>query len=122
MNAVAPNPASFQPIQLDTSPNQTWQVTVVVDGVAATYFVVLDYNEIAQYWAMSIYDSNQNLLVAGIPLVTGLNTLRQYQYLGIGSIYIVNTGASTEDYPDDTNLGSAFQMIWADATQVSQAQ
>jgi hypothetical protein len=111
-----------QLIPLDNSPNQTWQVTVSINGIVQTFFVLLDYNEIAEYWVMSVFDSNQNPLLNDVPLVTGLNLLRQYQYLGIGSLYLLNVSSSTNpvtsevDYPDNTNLGTTYQMIWSDNT------
>lgn len=106
---------SLQVIPLDTNPNQTWQVAVSINGLVVNFFVLLQYNEIAQYWSMNIYDNSQVLLLAGIALVTGLNLLRQFQYLGIGSLYILNaSGIASPNFPDDTNLGSDFVMLWGD--------
>jgi len=103
-----------QLIPLDSAPNQTWQVSVSVNGGVQTFFVILRYNEIAEYWAMTIEDSNQNLLLDSQPLLTGLNLLRQFQSLQIGSIYILNVSGVAVDSPNSTDLGSDFQMIWAD--------
>ena len=103
-----------QTIPLDSSPNQTWQVSVNINGVVVTFFVTVSYNEIAKYWVMEISDSNQNLLLSDVPLVTGLDLLRQYQYLVIGSLYLLPVGQQSEDYPNSTNLGTAFILIWAD--------
>lgn len=110
-----------QVIPVDSSPNQTWQVSVNINGAVVTFFVTLDYNEIAEYWVMAISDSNQNPILNDIPLVTGLNLLRQYQYLGIGSIYLLPIGQQAENYPDDTNLGTAFELVWSDNTVLSVA-
>jgi hypothetical protein len=106
---------SIQQIPVDSQPNQTWQVSVQVGGAVLTFFVALSYNEIALYWVMSIFDSNQNLLLSGIPFVTGLNLLQQFGYLGLGSIYIVNvSGVQQPNYPNNQDLGKDFQMVWAD--------
>jgi hypothetical protein len=44
-------------------------------------------------WVMDIADQNNNSLVQGIALVTGVDILRQYHYLGIaGQIYVVTKG------------------------------
>jgi hypothetical protein len=67
----------FQVIPLDDSPNQTWQVSLNINGGITTLFVELNFNEIAGYWAMSIFDINQTLLASGVPLLTGLNLLEQ---------------------------------------------
>lgn len=105
---------SQQIIPLDNSPNQTFSVSVNVNGAAATFFLALRYNEISGYWALSISDSNQSLLLSGIPLVTGVNLLRQYQYLGIGSLYVLNATGEASDSPDDTDLGTGFVLAWTD--------
>src|ERR1700735_4890188 len=106
---------SSQVIPLNSSPNQTAQVTVSINNSVQTFFLLLSYNEIAEYWVMQIFDNNQNPLLTDIPLVTGLDLLRQDQYLGIGSLFLLNVSTSggtgptsnpTEvDYPNDTNLG-----------------
>jgi hypothetical protein len=111
--AAPPATGQGQLIPLDNAPNQTWQVSVSVNGAVQTFFVILRYNEIAGYWAMTIEDSNQNLLVDSLPLLTGLNLLRQFQSLQIGSVFILNVSGVAQDSPDNTDLGSDFQMIWA---------
>ncbi len=104
-----------QTLQLDSNPNQAWQASVLVDGAVQTLFVNLRYNEIAQYWAASIFDSNQSLLIDSLPLLTGLNLLRQLGYLAIGSIIIVNVSGVTEpNFPNNLDLGSDFVLVWAD--------
>jgi hypothetical protein len=110
-----------QVIPLDSSPNQTWQASVNINGAVLTFFVTVSYNEIAEYWVMAISDANQNLLLSDVPLVAGLNLLRQYQYLGIGSIYLINVSGSDEDSPGENDLGSAWQLVWSDNTVVSVA-
>jgi hypothetical protein len=106
---------SQQIIPLDNSPNQTWQASVQINGVVVTFLVVLSYNEIAEYWVMKIYDSSQNLILSNVPLVTGLNLLRQFQYLQIGSLFLVNvTGTTLLNYPDNTDLGTDFKLVWSD--------
>jgi hypothetical protein len=105
----------FQKIQpLDSSPNQTWQVAVNINGGISTFFVTLRYNDIADYWCLTLQDATQDLLVDSWPLVTGLNLFQQLEYLGIGSMYILNTGAANTDFPNNQNLGSQFAMIWGD--------
>jgi hypothetical protein len=107
---------SLQVIPINSAPGQTFNVAVSINGAVYTFFVILAFNEVAAYWIMSISDANQNLLVQGIPLVTGLNLLRQYQYLGIGSIYLINTTGVDIDYPNNNDLGSDFHLVWGDNT------
>jgi hypothetical protein len=71
----------------------------------------------AGYWQLAIFDVNNNPLVASVPLITGwypaANLLGQYQYLNIGSAYLLNTGNAAVDYPGPTNLG-LFSLLWGD--------
>jgi hypothetical protein len=76
------------------------------------------FNEIALYWVMSISDTNGNLLLDCLPMTTGRypagNILQQHGSLGIGSAYMVDISGSGIDYPDATNLGTAFLLLWDD--------
>jgi hypothetical protein len=110
---------SLQVIPVNSAPGQTFNVAVSINGAVQIFFITLTFNEVAAYWVMSISDANQNLLVQGIPLVTGLNLLRQYQYLEIGSIYLINTTGVDIDYPNNTDLGSDFVLAWGDNTVVA---
>jgi hypothetical protein len=102
-------------IPLDNAPNQTWQVTVFINGVSVTFGVNLNFNEVAGLWEMSIFDASGTLLLSSLPLVTGLNLLAQFGYLNIGSIWIVDRGGvGSTDYPNASNLGSSFAMVWGD--------
>jgi hypothetical protein len=110
---------SLQVIPVNSAPGQTFNVSVSINGAVYSFFVLLVFNEVAMYWVMSISDANQNLIVAGVPLVTGLNVLRQFQYLGIGSIYVINATGVDIDFPNSSDLGSDFLLCWADNTQVA---
>jgi hypothetical protein len=83
-----------QNIPLDNSPNQVWNVTVLVDDVPVTLSIVLRYNELAEYWVATVRDINGNVLLDSLPFVTGdgisQNLLGQFAYLGIGSATIFN--------------------------------
>jgi hypothetical protein len=72
----------------------------------------------AQYWLMSVSDSQGNLLLSSVPMVTGswpaANLLAQQGYLNIGSAYIINLGQVPDDYPNANELGSAFLLLWDD--------
>jgi hypothetical protein len=106
---------ALQQIPLDTAPNQTWAVTVNINGGSQSFFCELNYNELSQYWTMNISAVNQNFSLSGIPLVTGLNILAQFAYLGIGSIYVINSsGVASPNFPNDSDLGSDFILLWGD--------
>lgn len=107
-----------QIVPLTNNPNQTIQVTLNVDGQNLTLRLSLLYNSMAGYWLMDIADQNGNDIVVGIPLITGdypaANLLMQQRYLEIGSCYIINYGQVAADYPDATNLGTDFILLWDD--------
>lgn len=110
---------SDQVIPLTVSPNQSFSVQLTVDGNPLTLNLSLSYQTMAGYWTMQIADVNQNVLVASVPLITGwypdANLLAQYQYLEIGSAYLLNTGNATTDYPGPSNLG-LFSLLWGDSS------
>jgi hypothetical protein len=109
-------------IPLDNSPDQTFTVTIPVDGVNKAFLIRLRYNLIAKYWVMSVSDQNTGgMILDGVPLVTGqypaADLFRQYAYLGLGSAAIVPTGEFLDrDYPDDADggLGGDFVLVWGD--------
>ena len=114
--------SSLQMIPLDSSPNQTLQTTLTVDGRNITLGITLRYNEIASYWVMTVIDPPTNeIILDSIPLITGQfpagNILAQYSYLGIGSAYILPTSKGGRDAPDSANLGTDFVLVWGDTSE-----
>jgi len=108
-----------QIVPLTSDPNQIINTTLSIDGANKNVQLGLKYNEMAGYWVLSITDpSTQELLLDSLPLITGEypagNLLGQYAYLGLGAATLVNAGNVDMDYPDDTNLGTDFQLIWGD--------
>lgn len=107
-----------QIIPLDNAPNQSFEAPLNVDGGVTSVFITLRYNEIAQYWAMTIQDINGNLLLDSVPFLTGDNPadniLGQFAYLEIGSALIFNASQVPIDHPNNTDLGTDFLLIWSD--------
>jgi hypothetical protein len=108
---------SSQIVPLTSAPNQSFTVQLTVNGQPLTLNIALSFSEMAGYWQMAIFDSNNNPLLASVPLITGwwpsANLFAQYQYLKIGSAYLLNTGNATTDYPGSNNLGQ-FSLLWGD--------
>lgn len=108
---------SSQIVPLTSLNNQTFAVQLTVNGQALTLNLTLTYSPMAGYWQLAVADVNGARLISSIPLVTGLypaaNMLAQYQYLNIGSAYLLNTGNAPVDYPGQTNLGQ-FSLLWGD--------
>jgi hypothetical protein len=107
----------MQLIPLDNSPNQSFTITLSVDGSTLTLKFAINFSSMAGYWLMRIWDASGNLLLSSVPLLTGewpaANILAQYGYLRLGSAFLISNG-SLADYPDSTNLGSEFQLWWGD--------
>jgi hypothetical protein len=107
-------------IPLTNSPNQSVTVSLPINGGTVTLGLEIYYNENGEdgnFWAMDISDQYGNLLVASVPLVTGVwpaaNILAPWDYLRIGAAFVINQSASSLDIPDDNTLGSQFALIWA---------
>ena len=95
------------------------QVALNVDGKTLDVQLIISWNQIAGYWVMRIIDpATATVLLDSIPLLCAdpptSNLLGQYAYLGLGSAYIFNVGGAG-DSPDDTNLGTDYQLLWGDS-------
>jgi hypothetical protein len=63
-------------------------------------------------WFIDISDPEANPLVQGIPLVTGIDLLAQYGYLGFtGSLYVL-TAQDPMAPPTFDNLGTDSNLYW----------
>jgi hypothetical protein len=109
----------LQVVPLTNAPNATTSVTLSIDNTLVQVTIITNFNAMANYWMMSIFDVYNTPLITLVPMLTGLypaaNLLVQQQYLKIGAWFIVNVGNDPNDYPDQTNLGSSFQL-WVDDT------
>lgn len=113
-----------QIIPLTSSPNQSFSVSLQVDGNTLSLNLTIRWSEMAGYWVMSVSDASDNVLVDSIPLITGWypagNLFAQQGFLKIGSAFVINLGTSESDYPGRNDLGSNFQLLWDD-TAVKEA-
>jgi hypothetical protein len=108
---------SSQIVPLTQAPNQTFSVQLTVDGAPLTLNFTLSYIVMSGWWQLQVSDTQGNILIASVPLVTGYypsaNILAQYGYLKIGSAYMLNTGNANADYPGSSNLTN-FSLLWGD--------
>jgi len=106
-------------VPIASGSNQMETCTLPVDGKNVTLTFSFTWNAQGAYWYMSIADTNGNLLLDAIPVITGqypaANILHQYQYLGIGSAYLVPASTGLPDNPTFTDLGSDFLLVWSDS-------
>jgi hypothetical protein len=63
-------------------------------------------------WTLDLADQNQNPVVSGIPLVTGVDLLAPYGHLNIGGQLIAQTTNDTDAVPTLANLGSTGNLYF----------
>ena len=107
-------------IPLTTAPNQTFQVSVPVDGAYVNIKAVVRYSEPAKYWLMDIYKPDGSAMAMSIPLITSsypaANIISHVQYLGLGSACIVPVGMPGFDaQPSIDDLGIDYLLVWSDS-------
>lgn len=72
---------------------------------AVTYNLTFYWNPASACWMLNLADSLNNPILMGIPVVTGLDLLAQYAYLGIAGAIVVQTDHNPLVVPTFTNLG-----------------
>ena len=117
-------PAQILP--LTSAPNQSLSASLNINGGTVTLQIVVTYNEMGGFWVLSISNQAGVPILNSVPLITGAypgaNILAPYQYLEIGSAYVINTsGLINPDFPDETDLGANsstgdFSLLWSDNT------
>jgi hypothetical protein len=109
-----------QVVPLQSIPNQAFTVSLTVDSAPLVLLLSLNYDSIKGYWDMVVSNQAGTVLIDSVPLTTGeypaANLLGQYQYMELGSAYLLNTGGAASDYPTANNL-EAFSLVWGDTVQ-----
>jgi hypothetical protein len=95
--------------EVPTRPNRPFSIRTTIDGFL--YTLHFRYNNSSRCWILDIANySNQVLIVAGIPLITGTDLLGQFGYmpLGVHTVMTVMTllaGVPADTVPTFFNLG-----------------
>ncbi len=69
-------------------------------------------NAVGAGWVLDIADSGGTPIIQGIPLVTGVNLLDQYDYLNLGGVLWCQTTADPDAVPTFENLGVDSHLYW----------
>ncbi len=112
-------------IPITQGQNQTITTTLPINGGNTTLTFTFQYNNNSNYWYMTIVDSNSATLLDAIPLTVGnppYNILAPYQYLNIGSAYVIPSSSGLPDIPNFNTLGFSttnstaptFYLVWTD--------
>lgn len=97
--------------EIPLSPSQAALFGVPLAGV--TYQMRLTY-DIAQdgCWILDIGGADGSLLVAGIPLVSGVDLLAQYAYMDFGGALICTTDRGAGEVPTFDGLGVTSHLYF----------
>lgn len=79
--------------------------TLAIALAGTTYHLTLSWNPTANCWVLDIADESDVMIVAGITVVTGLDLLYQYRYLGIKGSLIVQTDYNPDVVPGYGSFG-----------------
>jgi len=93
-------------------PLQAEPQTFSISLAGNTYTLTLKWNAPNATWVLDIADANGNDIVTGIPLVTGVDLLGQYKYLGIGGSLVVQSTNDPSLVPNDETLGSTGNLFF----------
>lgn len=77
---------------------------------SAQYKLQLIYR--AGQWYLDIFDTAENPLIAGLPLLVGDNLLAQHQHVIKGSLYVFNINEDESQAFGD--LSTNIKMYWSD--------
>lgn len=77
-----------------------------------SYFMRIVWNTILEVWVMDLLNADRTPLLNGVPLITGLDLLAQYKYLGIQGSLIVQSGADNDALPTFENLGDTSHLFF----------
>lgn len=87
-----------------------------VDLAGVTYRLRFTYNDAQDgCWVLDIGDAEGALLVAGIPLVTGIDLLAQHAHLDFGGGLYLVTDRGAGEVPGYADLGVTARLFFAEA-------
>lgn len=80
------------------------RVRISLDGVG--YVLTIKWCVPAACWVMDIAGEDNEPIAQGLPLVTGLGLLAQFEYLGISGELLVQSDNDADAVPTFDNLGT----------------
>lgn len=97
-------------------PLQNTPQTFTITLSSIIYTFTLIYRNVDQGgWILDIGDENNVPILQGIPLVTGVNLLAKYPYLGFVGGLFVQTTTDPNAVPTFTNIGIDGQLYYVTA-------
>lgn len=86
--------------------------TFTIALASGTYQMTLRYNQYLPAWVLDIATAAGDLVVGGIPLITGADLLSQYLHLGFTGSLIVQTDDAIDTVPSYATLGSSGHLYY----------
>lgn len=86
--------------------------TLSTSLLGVLYNLNIYWNKPSQCWILDISDANQNPLISGIPLVTGVGLLDQYEYAMIGGNLMIASDIGADVPPTFYNLGAQTHLLF----------
>lgn len=100
-------PSSYEiPLQ----PSKPQKLSVQLSGTV--YQLALQWRSVAGCWIMDISDGYGNLLIAGVPLVTGFDLMAQHPDLGFPGQLWVQSDGNPNALPTFDNLGVGSHLYF----------
>lgn len=94
-----------------------YDFSLALEGV--NYYFSFEWNERGQFWTMDILDQDQNYLVAGVRMVSGIDLLSRFKNTKLPpGIFILNDTSSKGRDPSFFNFGTEIIMFYRESTTV----
>lgn len=103
----------MQIIPLRQINNHKFSVALEINGEYKTLYIRQLFNSVVGNWTLDISDEKQDL-ITGLPLIPNAgNILEQYNYMQIGSAWLIPIGSNT-DFPLWDDIEKDWLLIWGD--------
>lgn len=104
---------NLQIIPLKQKNNYKFSVTLDVNNTQKTLYFRQLFNSVVGYWTLDISDGTKDL-ITNLPLVPNAgNILKQYNYLQIGSAWLIPIGDNI-NFPAWDDIETDWLLIWGD--------
>lgn len=85
------------------------------------YFFSFEWNERGQFWIMDILDQDENYLVAGVRMVTGIDLLSRFKNTSLPpGIFILDDSSGKGRDPSFFNFGTEIIFFYIESTTVDE--
>lgn len=100
--------ANYYEVPLSPNPQR-----FAIGLIDVPYNCTVYWNNVSETWCIDIADEDQVMLVAGLPIVTGVDLLAQHKHLGFGGALVVQVAG--EPYSDvghqDLGIGALLLFV-----------